>query len=531
MDTVPAVLPADWKKFINNRVLAPGHAVFYTKETGTGYCTHCGMQVPVPGKAVHNMQGKCGRCGSRATYKAWKKQKRASYRTKASLLQKCTDGGHYVYRQFDVRMYMERENNYVPEICIQETYRSLYEITDGGYPALGMSRKYEWGEFGHTGVMRWCEEGSVRHGAYYTYSPGYSTSVPYTANLKRILRGTALQHIPAAEIMKACGGRISVMGVLSDMDIRHGFPYEALWKAGLKRFVLERAGRGGASGLTVCRQPGGGIKPWECLGITREDMKQASRLDAADRMLRIIQEARGQGVTLTDEQVLWLDRHLGAHVLLQYIGLQTPHRIIRYLKENIGLEEQPVGNNELLRLWADYLDTARQLGYDLRDRALFFPQSVTRAHDDATETFMRVKDRLEAEKLRKTDAEMKKKADGLMKAFGYSDDRYVIRIPGCYADFKDEGQAQHNCVATYYDRAVKGELTILFIRRKEKPEKPFCTAEIRIKDGEPVIIQNKTAYNKEAPEDARAFLEKALQEARKAAGKGNAADVRIRAEA
>ena len=37
------------------------------------------------------------------------------------------------------------------------------------------------------------------------------------------------------------------------------------------------------------------MKPWTLLGMTKEDIRQAARLDATDRQVRIIQKAAGKG--------------------------------------------------------------------------------------------------------------------------------------------------------------------------------------------------------------------------------------------
>ena len=94
-------------------------------------------------------------------------------------------------------------------------------------------------------------------------------------------------------------------------------------------------------------------------------------------------------------------------------------------------------------------------------------------------------------------------------------DDYEIIVPEKYMDFKTEGNTQHNCVSRYYERAVEGKTIILFIRKKVEPDKSFCTVEIQNRDGAFAIIQNRIAYNKEAPQEAKDFMEKAVKEAQK----------------
>ena len=68
---------------------------------------------------------------------------------------------------------------------------------------------------------------------------------------------------------------------------------------------------------------------------------------------------------------------------------------------------------------------------------------------------------------------------------------------------------------TYYERAVKAELIILFIRKKENIKQSFCTVEIRKEGTKFKIWQNRSAYNKDAPPEAVKFLNKAVSEAQK----------------
>lgn len=515
MNTVPDKLPADWMKFINDRALASMHSIFYRAETGVGFCTHCRLHVPVPKNAKHNMQGKC-RCGSRITYKSWRKQKSVRYyRVIVSLIQKCTDGQNYVYRQFSVDMDASIESNYIPEISVHECYRKLFRFyEDGGL--LQDAGAYEWGIFRSAGIERWCKAGTVNYGRIYG-GGGYAKSFLYTANLNRILKDTCLRYIPVSEIIKQSDDKLNIIAVLGDMGM--SFPYEAFWKMGLRQFVIERVKRDGAEGLTRTDYRFD-KSPWKYLRITKEHLHQAIRLNAGDKLVRIIQRIDEFGVRITDEQAVWLDKYVGVHVVLGYFGYHTPHRIIRYMQERlcVGTNDNPNHDGSSnLSLWVDYIDTARQLGWNLRDRSIFFPQNVQRAHDEAVRVFDIQKDKEDASKMRQKDKIMNQNAKEIKKAFCYRDSNFVIKVPGCYLDFKHEGHAQHNCVATYYERAVEGKCIILFIRQKQCPNKSYCTVEVRNRQGKFHIEQNRAAYNKAAPKAAVIFMEKAVAAAQKIA--------------
>ena len=158
---------------------------------------------------------------------------------------------------------------------------------------------------------------------------------------------------------------------------------------------------------------------------------------------------------------------------------------------------------------------ARELNYRLEDEQIFFPQNVERAHDEAAQELQEKKDRIEATEKKKKDRIMKKNAADIRKVFDYEDDDFIIMVPECWMDFKKEGNEQHNCVATYYERAVQGKTIILFIRRKAEPNKSFCTVEIGRKGMNFTIVQNRIIYNKEAPEEAVRFMKRAVEQAQK----------------
>lgn len=513
MSIVPEELPAGWMDFINRKALEGGHCIFFNRETKTGYCTCCRKAVSVPETVRHNAEGKCA-CGCAITYKSWKRQQRIEYRTVVSIIQRCRDGRTMAYRQFRVFMKAVRSDYYEPQITVHEDYRQLFEIPERTGGAVAHKRGFEWGYFKRTQTLRWCEAGMVAHGyGYHSDNYGYVRSILYTRNLKRLLGGTAIKYVPAAEIIKGVKKRIDVFAVIGDMCMH--FPYEAFWKMGLKRFVRERAERGGHNGLANCALLA--EKPWQWLQITKEEMRQAARLDASDRMMRIIQLAHAAGARLTDEQALWLDANIGPHELIRHFRLHTPHRIIRYMKENLGVFEG-VDVSENLRLWSDYLESARQLGWDLCDRAAFFPQDIRRAHDEAAAELAEKNDSEEAAAKKEKDAIMHGRARFIKQLFRYGNDEYILAVPECWLDFKQEGHAQHNCVATYYEKAVGGGTIIIFIRKRSEPEKPFCTVEVTEgKDGRLRIEQNRAAYNKPAPKEAEEFMKAALKAAQKAA--------------
>ena len=63
--------------------------------------------------------------------------------------------------------------------------------------------------------------------------------------------------------------------------------------------------------------------------------------------------------------------------------------------------------------------------------------------------------------------------------------------PNCTQDIKDEAVQQNNCVASYIDRVIDGNCHVMFLRKKDNPEKSLVTIEIRHNR----IVQAKRRFN------------------------------------
>ena len=55
----------------------------------------------------------------------------------------------------------------------------------------------------------------------------------------------------------------------------------------------------------------------------------------------------------------------------------------------------------------------------------------------------------------------------------------MIVPPKTAAEIVEEGHALHHCVGGYVSRVANKECMILFLRKKEEPDKPFYTIEIK----------------------------------------------------
>lgn len=104
-----------------------------------------------------------------------------------------------------------------------------------------------------------------------------------------------------------------------------------------------------------------------------------------------------------------------------------------------------------------------------------------------------------AEETRKTE-ERRTKENKLKLEFreqlNYEDENYLIRLPVDGDEIQQEGLTLHHCVGGYAYSHESGSTTIMFLRKKSEPDKPFYTIEVEIglADGKVAGLRIKQAH-------------------------------------
>ena len=131
-------------------------------------------------------------------------------------------------------------------------------------------------------------------------------------------------------------------------------------------------------------------------------------------------------------------------------------------------------------LYSDYINQAHKLGYPLNQSYYAYPPELQQAHDRASEEYQQ---KQETERRLLHEQQEKKWKEEILpelEATEYQDDKYLIRPLKSYDDFRNEGINNHNCVASYYDRAMAGKVRIYMMRQVDAPEESFVTIEITV---------------------------------------------------
>ena len=152
------------------------------------------------------------------------------------------------------------------------------------------------------------------------------------------------------------------------------------------------------------------------------------------------------------------------------------------------MKKQKVAPNKLAITWRDYLRMARDEGMDTTDDIVRLPKDLKARHDQLVELTNARRDAekiaKEKEKYKRLDAQILEKLPEAARYF-WEDDKYMIIPAGTCEELMTEGRTLHHCVGSsniYMKKMAAGTSWILFLRKKEEPEKAYYTVEIDMKD-------------------------------------------------
>ncbi len=175
---------------------------------------------------------------------------------------------------------------------------------------------------------------------------------------------------------------------------------------------------------------------------------------------------------------------------------------------NYKKRQQKNGTWKGERTYLDYLDHAQKCGYDLAQSNILYPRDIQQAHDDAVANWQIV--RAEAEKKEAEREALKygypERYKKLCKKYAFEYGDLTIVVPKLASEIIDEGRILQHCVGGYASRHIQGKTTILFLRHKNEPEKPYYT--IEIDEGERRLIQChgfKNEWENKKAEEVKAF--------------------------
>lgn len=128
---------------------------------------------------------------------------------------------------------------------------------------------------------------------------------------------------------------------------------------------------------------------------------------------------------------------------------------------------QAIAPKETLEIWRDYISMCKRIDVPYKK----FPSSLKKEHDLAVRNYKYIK-------AEKTEKQFKTRVSKLLK-YEYENEKYMIVAPKKTKDVVREGEILRHCVSSYIENIANGYTSVLFIREKNNPHKPFYTLELR----------------------------------------------------
>lgn len=516
-------LPDGLIQYIRERVLPQDHVLIYKKGNVRGLCYRCRQKV----KALKGYRFKqdnvatCPNCGERVlAYLEGTGRFKADYVQDIATIQKGTDGRTVFIRQWhlcrDATAQWEHIEDHLDEVAryaIRDNHvaKWQHEAKENWYMNTTRYRLAKW--------ERMTNVTCVYDGEYIFFRPD---------NWRDVFAGTSLQYCELEEYHRDIAAGKSGNTIRFMMDWARYPAIEKLWKAGYTGLIHERI-RG-----TWKRHQHAVI--W-----TRDSIQSAIRFPF--RLLKALPPAEWTMDKMQETAEAWAmcemgrirEKEIAELVAIpcsigdvqQAIGHASVHKIAAYVEKIIAKERAERAKAKAKaaaegthywgtgypyrapRTYRDYLQECAQLALDLDDPAVLFPRDLDAAHQRTTAQIKhKVSEEQKAAFLERVKA---------MARLEWQKAGLIIRLPASADELTAEGAALHHCVGGYVGQVVAGTTTILFIREKANPDKPFYTLEWR--DGK--VIQCRTDHNKPHTQDERvaAFVDAWVQHITKKAKK------------
>ncbi len=530
METVDPA-PKEFEEWVWDQAMSFSQYLVYTpigKNLALCECTCCKQSRVVDRNEIrlrNNEKGKCPICHKDVTIKAkGRMSEKITDRQWVVYIDPRKDG--FVWRYFHAIRTIERNKLKNPSEILYEMSRNFYSFENG----KAKQDSYEYAEFRQSGKTRWCHDnGKVACGLCTLYPnnlPGAWEHTPYKYSALEILA----KNVPTVAIHYEWG-----------LVRFEEFPaMEWIIKMGLNKiaekvinegYQRDYSGRINYKGKTI----------YDILKINKVNMRILQQIDGGMDELRLLQVAETINLQFKPEQLREYAETFGCNTdLLQKAKRKASlHKIVKYIAKES--EKYPKGETRgcwmrygyyeygsnmredprverkqsMAHDWIEYLDWCKKLKYDLNNMFIYMPKNFKAVHDRTANEYQALLDKEEAQKRKRREREVKKRMaqtkaaleellkenKGTTNAFLLKGKGLLLVIPKSADDIKREGLKLHHCVGTYVDKVARGETSIFFIRREEKPEEPYYTMEWK----ENQVWQCRGSHNKAMTPEVKAF--------------------------
>ena len=271
------------------------------------------------------------------------------------------------------------------------------------------------------------------------------------------------------------------------------YPYlEQLIKAGLNELAKEIIGNSTSIFYKEADSLG------HALGIDKFRLNRLRNNHGGKVFLQWLIHEKGFEKVIKDNMIAWFSKwQICPEDLLFVLDRMSPEQIKNYLEKQAKESEKKP--KELIGTWKDYLDMASKLGMDVKDPIIYHARKLEKRHNELVQLMIEKKMDIKAEEIAEKFPGIENVCENLRK-YEYSDHTFQIVAPRNIKDILEEGEELQHCIIgkdTYFARMVKQESYLLFLRKKNAPQKPYYTLEVE-PDG--TVRQKRTYFNRQNPD-------------------------------
>ena len=472
-----------------------------SKKRYTAFC-ECGKTFEPPTRKSGTYVV-CPHCGRRVRLRDVRRSSWWGDHKIVALLQKCSVG--YMQRIFLVykRSRFYKDGTATVEIDFEEEQRDVVGVDgfkEGRFLSYHQKRGTDWyiAGAGYVHGSGWCawraEDGPME---------------TFPGNLDEVLAGGKFQYSQLA--IAAAHQKVNPFDYLRRYE---NYPeVERLYKAGLYKFAWEYMTKHVERGQNAWAYL---TSPKDYGLVTQGDFAEAAEKGYGIAELMARKRIRGWEFSDADEkaaavafmrEVNWqqgdrfeysfiTNRSLFGYWREQREGYRGRNQTEEYALQNFFVD------------YNDYVTCCIELRYDLTDTAISRPHNFQGMHDRVTSLLRDLRAKREAENLKGVQSVYEQLHD----LIEWTDGKLLVRMAHDAGDLIREGREMHHCVGTYGRRVADGMCFIFFIRRAEKPDKPFYTVEIKPDLKKLQVVQCRGYRNNdrsmEEREEVNAFLAK-----------------------
>lgn len=469
--------------------------MFFNRKEHNAYCMECSSVIGIKtlGRFREKDEIKCPVCREKVRLMGTGRKDRVRTERMAVLLQ-AYGKGVLIARYFDVSCTFRELK---PEIESREVYRSMIDFTGNKVT------DYEWYTYFKTGETRWCLPQKTMFnpdGLHYHFKEGALHRNGLTRELRLAGVEKILDYHNVSAMLKNHARDYNVYSrYVRIIELMAENPViEKIYKVGLNNLFLDYyTGNRDIHRLDINMEE---TRLHKAVGLTKKKLRECIEMDVNANDLCIIQKTLKAGADAgrSVRRMLEVDSYSPGNVMLQMLPDARIDKIVRYLR----LQDTGGSLNNLLRDYMDYHADCIELGYNMKSGMVLYPYNFKEAHDNAAAELMY---RVNKEKCKKIDEWL----PVLHKKYDYDkDDSYFITAPLCGEDIIREGQDMNHCVGGYIGRVADKQTIILFMRKKDKPDKPFVTMEVSPGNS---VVQVRGFGNSRPEKDVWQFVDRYRQ--------------------